>query len=126
MAKKTSKIPKKIVGVKIPKTLRKQSKGLAAMIDTPTGRALAAEVLIAIAGVLAGTKSGRKAAAHAVHEGADAATDLRDAVGVVGSTIADATRKALTGSGEDEGERRDAVVSHVGNRTKAVDKPSKH
>jgi hypothetical protein len=126
MAKKKSKIPKKIAGVKIPKTLRKQGKGLAAMIDTPTGRALAAEVLMAVAGVLAGTKSGRKAAAHAVDDAADAATDLRDAVGVVGGTIADATRKALSGSGEDESERREAVVSHVGNRPKGVDKPSKH
>jgi hypothetical protein len=62
MAKKTSKIPKWIAGIKIPKQVRKGP--LRTLLGTPAGQILLAELLIVIGGAIAtaanpDTKTGR-------------------------------------------------------------------
>lgn len=99
---KSFKIPKKIAGVKIPRAVRKSGRSLAAFLETPTGREMAAAALTAMAGVLAGTnRPVRKAAADvatgaghtAAQAGSGAAGLMRDmaeaAVGAVSETARD-------------------------------------
>ena len=62
MAKKTTKVPKWIAGIKIPKTVRKGPLG--SLLSTPAGQILLAELLVLIGGALAtaanpDTKTGR-------------------------------------------------------------------
>jgi len=142
MAKK-AKLPKKIAGVKVPKKLRKGGGSLLALIESPIGRRVAADALIAVAGVLAGNDRTRGAVAAAGREVADAgeaaasgsADVARQVAEVATGVVAEAARHVLPASltGEDERSRRsrDAdVVRHVGGRNdkkaKDRDKPSKH
>lgn len=87
--KKTGKLPKRIAGVKVPKTLRKNGGSLMALLDTPAVKALVASGLAAAAVTLsAGEKSGsmtvRKAKRRlefAAGEGADRANEIVESVG---------------------------------------------
>lgn len=137
MAKKNkAKLPKRIAGVKIPKTLRKSAPALGAFLATPAGREAVAAGLVAMAGALAGTKQGRHAVAAAGDSVADASTT---AVGTL-STLGEATvaaagevaRAVLPSSGGEAGkhERNSAVATHPGTvRTRKIkdsDKLAKH
>ncbi|HYF54211.1 MAG TPA: hypothetical protein VEA41_08125, partial [Salinarimonas sp.] len=83
MGKKTKakKLPKRVAGVKIPKKLRKQGGGLVALLESPTGRAIAADALIAIAGALAGNRATREAVVGAGQDAVDAGAAAADRTG---------------------------------------------
>ena len=110
-AKDKAALPKKVAGVKVPKSLRKNSDSLSSFIASPLAREIVADALIAIAGVLAGNKKTRqtvaKAGSAAVDAGADAASATRDmattATGAVAEVVTDAARRILPASltGED-------------------------
>jgi hypothetical protein len=53
---KGSKLPKTLAGVKIPKSLRQSASSLVSLIETPLGRQIIADVLIAAAGALVAHK----------------------------------------------------------------------
>ena len=127
MAKKNP-IPKKISGVKMPRTLRK-SRMLRAMLGSARGRDLLGKALMAGAGAAAavlvqerdevadaGAKGARKGA-RAVGVAAEA---LESAAGAVMSTVSDAAssllpeksrnRKAAGGRNKKDGRNRQAVA----------------
>lgn len=93
MAKKKTKLPKRVGGFRIPKALRR-SKTIEAILSNPVGREILAGALVASAGAMAaalvenrneihgaGAKGGRKAARavdisrHALKSGAKAFAD---------------------------------------------------
>jgi 2-keto-4-pentenoate hydratase/2-oxohepta-3-ene-1,7-dioic acid hydratase in catechol pathway len=124
---KAKKLPKSIAGVKIPKTLRKGSGNLAALIESPTARAIAADALIAIAGVLAGNDRSRRAVAGAGVDAAEAGANaagrtgdaVRGAAEIATGLVAEAARQVLPSSlgGKDE----DDVVQRVDKKGKDRD-----
>jgi hypothetical protein len=74
MAKKTkARVPKRIVGVKIPKRWRRAAKPLAKLLDSEFGNNIAADVLIALAVAFTSTETMRDsfkdAAKHAKQSG---------------------------------------------------------
>lgn len=100
MAKKKKKaLPKKIAGVKIPKTLRKSAGSLEAMLETRLGREILASGLMAMAGSLLGSKNVRHAAADAGHDAVDAGSAVAQAAGelgrAAGERLADAAKHVL-------------------------------
>lgn len=64
-AGKGSKMPKTIAGVKIPKSLRESASSIISLIETPLGRQILADVLIAAAGALVADRSRETASAPA-------------------------------------------------------------
>ncbi len=137
MAKKAKakKLPKSIAGVKIPKKLRRQGGGILGLLESPTGRALAADALIAVAGVLAGNDRSRQAVvgagADAAEAGAHAAGRTGDAVlgvaEVASGLMAEAARHVLPTAlgGKDD---HDDVVRRLDKKGKDKDrdKQSRH
>jgi hypothetical protein len=90
-AKKDTGVPKKVSGVKVPKTVR-QSTSLSTLFNSALGREILADALIAAAGAAAAaltrTRSAQKAG-HAVAEaGSEAATATSDAVQTASSAVA--------------------------------------
>lgn len=91
MGKKFKKLPKRIAGYKIPKRVRKNSKPLLQLLNTPQFRGLIAAAVGAGAAALAGhdhsdeRKSGAKKAKRRfkflAEEGKDRATELAETVG---------------------------------------------
>jgi hypothetical protein len=127
-AKDKSALPKKVAGVKVPKSLRKNSDSLSSLIASPLAREVVADALIAIAGALAGNKksreavtkaasnaakTGARAGSAAMEAGADAAAATRDAAatatGAVAEVVTEAARRVLPASltGEDGKKGRD-------------------
>jgi hypothetical protein len=103
---KGSKVPKTIAGVKIPKSLRQSASSIVALIETPLGRQIIADVLIAAAGALVSNKSvtGAAGAAGAAVEkaGAEAADRTRQmassAAQAVSDVVSEAARQILPSS----------------------------
>jgi hypothetical protein len=85
--KKKSLLPKRIAGVKVPKSVRKGS--IATAIASPTGKAVLGEILMAAAAVAGAKKV--KDSPKARNALADVADRLRDAGDGVGSGTAKAT-----------------------------------
>ena len=114
MAKKTkAKLPKTIAGVKMPKAVR-TSGLLDELLNSPLGREILAEAIVAAAGAVASVLMKKRPSADQVAQageaiaatGAEAASATKDlaqtAVGAVTEVVADAARhilpSALTGS----------------------------
>jgi hypothetical protein len=130
---KAKKLPKTIAGVKIPKKLRRQGGGLMALLESPSGRAIAADALIAVAGALAGNRTTRNAAldagqgaveagAHAVGRTGDAARGVAE---VATDLMAEAARHVLPTA---LGGKDDDVVRRIDKKGKDKDrdKASRH
>jgi hypothetical protein len=60
MAKKKARAPKRIAGVKIPKTWRRAARPLAKLLNSRFGSNIAADVLIALAVAFASTEAMRE------------------------------------------------------------------
>jgi hypothetical protein len=114
MAKKTkAKLPKTIAGVKVPKAIR-TSGLLDELLNSPLGREILAEAIVAAAGAVASVLMKKRPSADQVAQageaivdtGAEAVSATKDlaqtAVGAVTEVVADAARhilpSALTGS----------------------------
>jgi hypothetical protein len=101
-AGKGSKVPKTIAGVKIPKSLRESASSIISLIETPLGRQILSDVLIAAAGALMANKSITGAAGSAVDRvekaGAAAAGRTRDAAQAVTDVVTEAARQILPSS----------------------------
>ncbi|HYH37568.1 MAG TPA: hypothetical protein VD860_05060 [Azospirillum sp.] len=118
---KSFKIPKKIAGIKVPKSVRKSGRSLAAFLETPTGREMAAAALTAMAGVLAGTNrpvrtAAADAAAGAGHTAAQAggvaAGLMRDMAEAAVGAVSEAARD-LVSTGKDRAQGgRDGPKTH--------------
>jgi hypothetical protein len=97
---KKNKIPKKIAGVKIPKILRKDSL-IKSLLNSPTGRQIIANALVAAAGaaasaLLAGSQGASKASANG-HEDAGkiAKRALQSAAGALTDALSSAAKSAM-------------------------------
>jgi hypothetical protein len=100
---KKAKLPKRIAGIKVPKALRKSGGSLAGLVESPAGRKVLAEALMAVAGVLMGGKAAQeagagKAAARAGHGVAETGSGLghvlRDVAGATVGAVAEVVRDA--------------------------------
>lgn len=96
MAKKKNKtkIPKRIAGIKIPKSLRKSGGPIIGLLATPHGREAAAAALSAAATALIGTPAGRQAAGEAGSAAAGAGSALVGGLESVGQAAGAALRQA--------------------------------
>jgi hypothetical protein len=123
--------PDSVAGVKVPKAIRKSS-WFSTLFDSPIGREILADALIAAAGAAAAalTKTRpAKAVGHAVADaGSDTAAATRDTVqtaaGAVAEVVADAARNVLPAAllgkgGDDERETN-------GPRARYVQRSSRH
>ena len=112
---KSFKIPKKIAGVKIPKRIRKSGRSLAGLLESPTGRDMAAAALTAMAGVLVGRNrqvrdatgdAGRTASQAAAGAGALVRDMAEAAVGAVSEAARDLVPPAGSGKGQAQPAKR--------------------
>jgi hypothetical protein len=150
MAKKgsgKSKLPKKVGGVSVPKMLRKNP--LVALFDSPQGREILADALLAAAGAAAAvlvknrpsTQQVAKAGGAVADAGMDAAVGTRDTVqgaaGVVANLVTEAAQHilptSLTGADdEDSSKGKGRSYAHLadedrkGKKDKQRPKASKH
>jgi len=140
MAKaKKIKIPKRIAGIKVPKTLRKSGGSLAGLLQTPHGREIAAAALSAAAAALLGTNKAREVAGDAgsaaVGAGLTIAGGLESAGHAAGTVLREAAHSILPASVVDDDAR--AEIESASSKGKAdvpkkqrgsalVDRPSKH
>lgn len=93
--KGTHKLPKRIAGVKVPKTLRKSGGSLGAMASSPLGKEIVASGLIAIAATIAGSDAGRKSARQAKHGLKDMKRGGEHRAGDVGHAVATAVNSVM-------------------------------
>lgn len=136
MAKKSKKLPKKIAGVKVPKTLRKSAPVIGGLLKSNAGREAVAAGLVAMAGALAGTKKGRKVTADAAEGAKDAATTaggkIADLAETAASGMSEAARSVMPSTstgrkgGEDRPEPELATLSKQGRKSKDLAKLAKH
>jgi hypothetical protein len=112
MAKKKAALPKKIAGVKVPKTIRK-SRMLRAMLRNPMGRDLLANALVAGAGAAAAVlvekreniadagkqaaKTGKKAGKKSYRAAQMAGHAMESAVSAMMGVVADAAHTIVSG-----------------------------
>jgi hypothetical protein len=91
-------VPKKVAGVKVPKSVR-QSKSLSTLLTSNLGREILADALIAAAGAAAAALTRTRTARNAGHAVADAgagATDsVQTAAGAVASVVSEAAKNFL-------------------------------
>jgi hypothetical protein len=141
------KIPKKVAGVKVPKMLRKSP--IAALVDSPLGREILADAIVAAATAAAAALVKHRPSARqmadageaVVDAGSDAAAATRDTVqnaaGAVAGLVTEAAQQFLPtslGGKDDEPKRRkkDQRYPHLadqdrkGKKDKNRTKPSKH
>jgi hypothetical protein len=97
--KKSTKLPKRIAGVKIPKKMRKQGGEFLARVNTPLGRELLAAGLVAAGAAMSKRDTVRKAAATAADEveevAEDAAAKGARVASQIGSVIGAAANAAM-------------------------------
>jgi nucleoid DNA-binding protein len=110
MAKKSkAKLPKTVAGVKVPKAVRTSSL-LDNLLNSPLGREILAEAIVAAAGAAASVLMKKRPSADQVTQageaivdtGSEAASVTKDlaqtAVGAVTEVVADAAQRILPGS----------------------------
>ena len=113
MAKKKAALPKKIAGVKVPRTVRK-SRMLRAMLKNPMGRDLLANALVAGAGAAAAVlvekrevvadaskstvKAGKKAGKKSYRAAQIAGHAMESAVSAMMGVVADAAHTIVPGN----------------------------
>lgn len=115
------KLPKRIAGIKVPKALRKAA-AIGEFLNSPTGRVILAEVLMAAAAALKNHKPGSDpvgkaadAADRAGSEGKSAAKDVvRSAAGGLTDLAAGVTRQIVPAS-----PARDESADRLGKKGKA-------
>ena len=112
---KTSKLPKRIAGVKVPKDLRDAGGMLAKLARDPTAREVA---LAALTAALAARKDSRKVARKALAETGEAAENAGRAAGWVGPALTAAAVEAgrLLLEAYDNGGMRGGASSGDGKR----------
>jgi hypothetical protein len=113
-SKKNTGLPKTVAGVKVPKAVR-QSRSLGTLINSPLGREILADALIAAAAAAAAaltrTRPAKIAGQAVADAGSEAASTGKDAVqtaaGAVAGVVTDAARSFLPSSliGGDTDER---------------------
>ena len=95
---KKSDIPKKVAGMKVPKSVR-ESKSLSTLFTSELGREIIADALIAAAGAAAAALTRTRTAKNAGHAVADAGAGASDAVqtaaGAVASVVSQAAKNFL-------------------------------
>ena len=126
------KIPKRIMGVKIPKALR-SSTLLTSLVGSHTGRQIVADALVAAAGaaaaalVAARSETVQKAGNKAVETTEDSGAVLRDALMSAASAVTDvlgkAAKSALGGADGDDGEDGEDVADRAPRRLKSETRP---
>jgi hypothetical protein len=133
-------VPKRIGGVKIPKKMRKGAEAFASLLTTPESRKIAADILIAVAGVLAASArpgqaavdSGEKArkassGTKTAHGESPMGNAARAATGAVVDVVSEAARHILPAART--GDRDPEVFDPSGDapkRKKNRDRPSSH
>lgn len=132
MAKSSkSRVPKRMMGVKVPKVIRK-SGALETVLNNPIARAALAEALVAAAGaaatVLLRQSPAAAGAAHARDAASEAGSDLgatakevaKGAAGAVAGVVIEAGRKMLAGTDDNASaqarHRRESDARHVGKK----------
>lgn len=95
---KPMKLPKTIAGWKVPKPLRRSSGSLIRLIDSPLGRQVMANALVAAAGALVANRDARRAVGHG---GTEATGTLRSATDAALVAVADGVRSVLPGGQSD-------------------------
>ncbi len=111
---KKARIPKRVAGVRIPKEIRKSASPLLALVESQTGRALAAEILIAVAGVLSGRSLAKEGPAHAGQDIVRAASGTGHAMQGIAEAAIGAAARALhdalpSAAPQDEARRTDRM-----------------
>jgi hypothetical protein len=130
-------VPKRIGGVKIPKRMRQGAEAFASLLTTPEARKVAAEILIAVAGVLAsGARPGEAIAGsgeNAKKGSADAKAAAGSgkaarATGVVVDVVSEAARHILPAArtGEDRDPEAFDTSGDSPKRKKNRERPSSH
>lgn len=99
---KTTKLPKRIAGVRVPKRLRASGGSLAGLVHTPIGRQVLADALVAVAGSLVASPRARHAVGQA---GSTAAGTARDVTEAAVGAVTEGIRQVLPG-GRAEDERK--------------------
>jgi hypothetical protein len=103
------KVPKKMFGAKIPKSLRKSSV-LQSLLGSPTGRQIIADALVAAAGAaalaLTQSNTGKKAGRAVADSGAIAKDALQSAASAASGVIAGAAKTMLGDHSEHKNRRR--------------------
>lgn len=96
--KSKTKIPKRIAGVKIPKTLRDSGKAAMKLAQNPVARELLSAGLVAAAAAVAANSRARKAAIEGGRDAADAvtgaATTASSSAAMIGAALVDAAGSA--------------------------------
>lgn len=95
MAKKSTKLPKKIAGVKIPKKVRKSGGKLLKVANTPAGRELIAAGLLAAGGALARAQQARRGETDTGEHATDPAERGAQMAGQIGAAVTAAASAAL-------------------------------
>ena len=141
-----SKLPKKVAGVKVPKTLRKNA--LVTLFDSPIGREILADAIVAAATAAAAALVKHRPSARqlanageaVVDAGADAASATRDSVqgaaGAVANLVTEVAQHVLPSSmtgaeDEDRGRGKARRYAHLADEDRKGkkdkrSKPSKH
>jgi hypothetical protein len=110
---KKSGVPKKVAGVKVPKSVR-QSKSIGTLLTSDLGREILADALIAAAGAAAAaltrTRAARTAGNAVAEAGAGTGDLVQTAAGAVATVVTEAAKNilpaALVGGGQSEGEAK--------------------
>jgi hypothetical protein len=108
--KKSTKLPKTVAGVKIPKKVRKQGGALIAQLNTPLGRELIAAGLVAASAALTRKDDVRSAAAGAAGGAEDAAATGARVASQIGGIVGAAANAALDRLFGPDGEARDGAA----------------
>lgn len=122
MAKKRKTVPKSVVGVSIPKTLRNSSL-VSWLFENPLGRQILADALVAAAGAAAAALVKHRPSGEEIARGGQTVANAASAAAATGTGLA---RSALDGIGEllatpkqEEADRTDDELSAKARRRRA-------
>ena len=121
MAKKKNKLPKRIAGIKVPKTLRKSAPSLVALLRTPQGKEAMAAALSAAATALLSSAQGRRAVVDtgaAVASAAPAIAGGLESVGQVAGAVLKQAAESILPAGIAPNPESDQTVASPGTGAK--------
>jgi hypothetical protein len=107
------KLPKRIGGMKVPKSLRQSGGRAAAWLATPTGRGVLASALVGAAALLAGDKTVRRAVKGSARNAASGAGRIGE---VIADTATDLMRRMAGGGDAEAQPAKPAGTSPTGGR----------
>jgi hypothetical protein len=122
MAKRDLKLPKRIAGLKIPRTVRKSANRFTRHFETPIGRELIAEAFVAAAGALVGSRYVRQTASDVGRQVRAGTENILDAGSEAAKTGASALRSSFESYAGEKKKRR----KHKGQKQKDRDSISTH